>query len=107
MDIDPKTKFAFTKHDPIGVCGQMYVTPLLFRTTLAPSCGRVLPPRTFESYCLFATFVCDIGAAAAGNDLLARFDIIGFGRTCLRFHPLIFLRPTLLRGALRPRVPTR
>lgn len=25
IEVDNKTKLAFTRHDPIGVCGQMYV----------------------------------------------------------------------------------
>ena len=30
IEIEPKTKFAYTKHEPIGVCGQMCVVLLTF-----------------------------------------------------------------------------
>ncbi|KAF7792131.1 hypothetical protein EIP86_003161 [Pleurotus ostreatoroseus] len=54
MDIDPKTKFAFTKHDPIGVCGQIipWNYPIMMwawkvAPALACGCTIVMKPSEF------------------------------------------------------------
>lgn len=54
IDIDPKTKFAFTKHDPIGVCGQIipWNYPIMMwawkvAPALACGCTIVMKPSEF------------------------------------------------------------
>ncbi|KAJ6538594.1 NAD-aldehyde dehydrogenase [Mycena sp. CBHHK59/15] len=64
LEVDNKTKFAFTRHDPIGVCGQIipWNYPIV-APALAVGCTIVmkpseLTPLTALSYFFFGNLIC-------------------------------------------------